>query len=583
MERYIEKKENNEIWLSNLPNDYTLCNIINNIKVNNKNNKIIINQKIDLNNQQIPQVFTLSNIIFKEEVLLYGVTFNYDVSFKNSTFEKKASFHSAKFKNSIDFTNTNFNNEAIFDRIEFLKESKFDNATFDKNVDFTYSEFSEDASFKDATFKNKVDFKNTIFHNKVRFHHCKFHHWVEFENTTFNKLVDFYDAKFFAPQQFHLTDFMDRAIFSDATFDKEAQFIHCKVESSSTINFHSTTFNKGLDISRSNFNLCKVSFWDIRISGLNEALSSELYKNNFGDNEYLPSVPKKLCESMRFIKNNFYSENNRIEGSQFEKKELEIYRKEVKSQPNRFIKQLTGNNEPTTQWEKWLKYYDTSFILQINSLFIIGLMLFLYIISTHHLFYGATLLFFIITMGSHLTCKKQTIKNSIKQNNYIPYILILASICLYFIALYDIHHIKNNDNSIIVYITFLAIFIAFGFTYLFFNEDKILLFLNKNSNDFGVSWIVGVNFTILVGLITYLPILGYLYQNNCISFDLSINGLGNFFQNFGEILNPLKWTNLCLFNTEPTGWIYVWIFIGRIFIGYGYYQTIQAFRKYGKS
>ena len=25
------------------------------------------------------------------------------------------------------------------------------------------------------------------------------------------------------------------------------------------------------------------------------------------------------------------------------------------------------------------------------------------------------------------------------------------------------------------------------------------------------------------------------------------------------------------------------LFIGRIFIGYGYYQTIQAFRKFGKS
>ena len=28
---------------------------------------------------------------------------------------------------------------------------------------------------------------------------------------------------------------------------------------------------------------------------------------------------------------------------------------------------------------------------------------------------------------------------------------------------------------------------------------------------------------------------------------------------------------------------YLILFIGRIFIGYGYYQTIQAFRKFGKS
>lgn len=493
--------------------------------------------------------------------------------------------------------------------------------------------------FYEQTIDKEVDFSNCIFEKKVKLYNCTFLRRVYFNNTTFKDLVDFYGCTFKEPQQFYKTDFNKVAIFSNTTFEKETQFIYCTTTSSSYISFQSAKFKMGIDVARANFN-CKVSCWDMQVEdeGLREAVNSEYYLTDFNfewlkkiaekhipnrikDNKKLKesifktnskilseirncitswekkefdtninieqskwtSASKKLRESMRFIKNNFYAENNRIEGSQFEKKELEIYRKEVKSQPNRFTKQLTSNNEPSTQWEKWLKYYDTSIFLQIVSLFIIGLMLVLYIVSANHLFYGATLLFFIITMGSHLICKKRTIKNSIKQNNYIPYILILASICLYFIALYDIHHIKNNDNSIIVYITFLAIFIAFAATYLFFNEDKILLFLNKNSNDFGASWMVGVNFTILVGLITYLPILGYLYQNNCISFDLSINSLGNFFQNFGEILNPLKWTNLCLFNTEPTGWIYVWIFIGRIFIGYGYYQTIQAFRKYGKS
>lgn len=519
---------------------------------------------------------------------------------------------------------------------KFRSKEKQNNPNSDKTEKIF---ITESLDFYEQTIDLEINFSDCVFEKKVKLYNCTFLHRAYLDNTTFEDLVDFYGCTFKEPQQFYKTDFDKVAIFSNATFEQEAQFIYCTTTSSSYISFQSAKFKMGIDVARANFN-CKVSCWDMQVEdeGLREAVNSEYYLTDFNfewlkkiaekhipnrikDNKKLKeyifktnskilseirncitswekkefdtninieqskwtSASKKLRESMRFIKNNFYAENNRIEGSQFEKKELEIYRKEVKSQPNRFTKQLTSNNEPSTQWEKWLKYYDTSIFLQIFSLLLIGLMLFLYIIYTHYLFYGATLLFFIITMGSHLICKERTIKKSIKQNNYIPYILILASICLYFIALYDIHHIKNNYNSIIVYITFLAIFIAFGFTYLFFNEDKILLFLNKNSNDFGVSWIVGVNFTILVGLITYLPILGYLYQNNCISFDLSINGLGNFFQNFGEILNPLKWTNLCLFNTEPTGWIYVWIFIGRIFIGYGYYQTIQAFRKYGKS
>lgn len=491
----------------------------------------------------------------------------------------------------------------------------------------------------DCVFQESIDFSNSTFQQNVKLYKCTFKSTAKFNNTTFNNLVDFYGCIFEQPQQFFKTDFNEVAIFSNATFEKETQFIYCKTKSSSYISFQSAKFKMGIDVARANFN-CKVSCWDMKVEdeGLREAVNSEYYLTDFNfewlkkiaekhipnrikDNKKLKesifktnskilseirncitswekkefdtninieqskwtSASKKLRESMRFIKNNFYAENNRIEGSQFEKKELEIYRKEVKSQPNRFTKQLTSNNEPTTPWEKWLKYYDTNILLQIFSLLLIGLMLFLYIIYTHYLFYWLTLIFFIIVLGCHLIHNKLIIKNSIKQNNYIPYTIMLMSICAYFMALYDIYSIKNDDNSFIIDIIFGVIFIAFGTTYLFFNEDKILLFLNKNSNNFGASWMVGVNFTILVSLITYSLILLVLYLDNCIKLDISIKGLGNFLQNMGEIMNVTKWTQLKLFDLNITGWSYVWLFIGRIFIGYGYYQTIQAFRKYGKS
>jgi hypothetical protein len=54
---------------------------------------------------------------------------------------------------------------------------------------------------------------------------------------------------------------------------------------------------------------------------------------------------------------------------------------------------------------------------------------------------------------------------------------------------------------------------------------------------------------------------------------------------FLQFLNIAKWGyspfGIDIQKSYPEG--YIILFIGRIFIGYGYYQTIQAFRKFGKN
>ena len=50
---------------------------------------------------------------------------------------------------------------------------------------------------------------------------------------------------------------------------------------------------------------------------------------------------------------------------------------------------------------------------------------------------------------------------------------------------------------------------------------------------------------------------------------------------FMRFINPIAW-NHKLYNTDNPIAIIV-TYIAKIFIGYGYYQTIQAFRKYGKN
>lgn len=110
-------------------------------------------------------------------------------------------------------------------------------------------------------------------------------------------------------------------------------------------------------------------------------------------------------------------------------------------------------------------------------------------------------------------------------------------------------------------------------------EEKISLFLNKISNRFGTSWVQGLKFTIFVTVIFYILFLLVLQDE--LKFEFSWLAISQTIKHFIEFLNIAKW-NIEPFDIKNYNWGYVFLFLGRIFIGYGYYQIIQAFRKYGK-
>ncbi len=115
-------------------------------------------------------------------------------------------------------------------------------------------------------------------------------------------------------------------------------------------------------------------------------------------------------------------------------------------------------------------------------------------------------------------------------------------------------------------------FQALEYKYLFreksiYKLDKFLLLLNYISNDNGYSWFRGIIFTLTISFITFTIYCKYT--------DISIS-----FQNF--ILYISSFPKLQI--NEAFSWkIELITWIGRIFIGYGIYQTIAAFRKYGKT
>jgi putative membrane protein len=621
------------IYLHNLQNDSSLFNIISKLREKYKDEIFVITQDINITNKIIDKEINfsncffaknvnLSNCIFAENVNLSNCIFQENVNllgcifYKNSTFsyiknkqgeiianatifQKEVNFFKANFKEHVNFSGCKFNLKADFSETIFgikkednnsdesSSEVKFliENAKFQKEVDFSKAIFYDAIYFSETEFctdiedyaKESINFENAQFKRKVRFHHCKFQNTVRFENTSFNKLVDFYCAHFYKPQQFHFTDFLDRAIFSNTEFNEEVQFLHCRVDSNSYIRFESATFKKSLDISRSNFN-DKANFWNIELEEGDILTSSkyqddfEVHKNEINSEKTVPSIYKQLRETYRIIKSNFYSQNNKIEGLKFYEKEMSVYLEEKREETN---KKSPPKNKKTFI-EKFREKFIEEPILNIGLL-LVSISTFLWAILKCPIFYIASVIFTSLIILGIIIKNKESLKyrNPIKQNYYMPIILLVIATVLIYIYIYNI---ENPWYIIGAYIVLLCAMLLLYFS---IEKDKIILWFNKNSNEFDTNWVVGVNFSLLVGTLTYLIVLLSMF----IFTDLTIDNINSsiFLTSLVDVFNITKWDNLEIIGVKLKDLSYLFLFIGRIFIGYGYYQTIQAFRKFGKS
>lgn len=116
--------------------------------------------------------------------------------------------------------------------------------------------------------------------------------------------------------------------------------------------------------------------------------------------------------------------------------------------------------------------------------------------------------------------------------------------------------------------------------------DIFLLFLNTISNNNGRWWFQGGLFTISMAFIFY----------SCYSLSMGEIVWSNNYENW-TIFDPDFWKKVLGFlwlpnleefkeltkpGSKASLWSYSWFILGKIFIAYGIYQTISAFRKYGK-
>ena len=344
---------------------------------------------ISINDARIDNQVVFLECDFYEECDFKDIEFKGETSFKGCKFHKgKIDFLGCTFYNKADFSSTEFlgdldfslreevNGEVkgvVFKNYVDFGESKIKNADFKgvifqnnvyfegavlENIDFSGAKFIAPEKDKDTINKfqreeinfsrvlfGTVSFENTLFEKNVRFHETTFEKKANFYNTSFKKLVDFHGAKFYKAQLFHFTDFSEEAIFANVNFKKEVLFLYCKIESDSYIRFESCIFEKGLDISRSNFKR-NINFWDITITKEGEQeifrnLNNQHYKNikyidDFGEypTKEVSMVYRQIRETYRIIKDDFYAQNNRIEGLKFYEKEMSVYLEEKKAQDN---------------------------------------------------------------------------------------------------------------------------------------------------------------------------------------------------------------------------------------------------------
>ncbi|MDO4782356.1 MAG: pentapeptide repeat-containing protein [Capnocytophaga felis] len=436
----------------------------------------------------------------------------------------------------------------------------------EEELDFSDCICEGEIDFSGTKFK-KLNLKNAVFKAKITFHNCEFEN-VSFENTRFENLVDFYISTFHNDVQFLQVDFMDRAIFSNVSFKGETQFKYNKVAKDTFISFESAKFEKSLDISRSNFH-CNLRFWNITIEGDENLSQYEKYINDFGKKKIEPSVYAKIRETYRIIKNAFYKENNRIEGLEFYKKEMDVYREKLKNKT------------------KKVREYNNSKISYSEIIPIIMMIPFLYLylrneqVKWFYWIFGICFLFFIISSIKRQKITEKNVVKTFKENKLIygTFSLILFGAILSFLIMV---YYFSNEREWMAWIIFFIIFSLFVAFFSYLNNDKIILYLNKYSNNFGTNWVNGIVFILWVGMISYFLIL--ISLSTQLEWDIdNPDAWDNFLKHFLEVINVTHWKDIEPFGVKLNSLAYFFLFIGRIFIGYGYYQTIQAFRKYGKS
>ncbi|MFH1052230.1 MAG: pentapeptide repeat-containing protein [bacterium] len=163
-----------------------------------------------------------------------------NISALNSFFNDFAHFRSATFNGDAVFSSATFNGVAYFDSATFDDNTTFDSTIFSGDAYFYSATFSGDAYFDSATFSDSANFSSATFSGSANFSSVTFNSDATFSFSIFSGYVFFYFASFSGSANFSSVTFSGDANFSPSTFSGDANFSFAKF--SGDTYFDSATF-----------------------------------------------------------------------------------------------------------------------------------------------------------------------------------------------------------------------------------------------------------------------------------------------------------------------------------------------------
>ncbi len=460
-------------------------------------------------------------------------------------------FSSVTFKCKIDFGNlikNNLFNEVTFKNAIFEKDVVFKNLIFAGLLSFEQTHFIGSANFSKSKFETIADFNKANFNNKVDFHLSTFNDSVYFLEAYFKGTVCFKGVKIYGEANFHEAIFEDYVDFPNAKFKSDSNFRFLTFKDK--VDFSETKFEGNADFYNTLF-MSKAIFTNAQFSGDTGFVSAYFQDLSF-------FINTKFYSKVDFFSAIFDNDAS-FHSTQFHG--LAIFAKVS------FLK--------NTLFESSSFMGNATFL---NSLFKGELNIFSgAIFSTHCVFQGAE----IHNPSREIYCIRK--HECLKYNNRIDALTFhQKEMHAYWNELFgdDTWNEIKTKNYIIKILKWLYRKIIKNF------DEKFVLFFNRYSNYFGLSWRQGVLFTLFyVGIPFFLLYLITLSQPY---FTLEWNGWREFgtvldtsLKYYVQFLNPAhSFYFMEEFKPNPAGLAYVIDGLSRIFITFGYYQTIQAFRKY---
>lgn len=493
--------------------------------------------------------------------------------------------HKLKFNNSIIY-NLQFYNTEFFEVVDFSNLAFGGGANFEKSIFFQHvyfvgtlisQYFEEDSNIID-NISGRINFQNIIFRDKVEFvclkcTRCYDFHFSgnSFEDDVKFQLCSFNDSnnKYY---DFSSNDFKGNVII-DGTQNPSNPYNILSWIAFDSSHFHQKLKILGMQIG--NISIQNSHFYD----------TVSLTFNKYSD-------ISKLDFSFSTIKSLFFidSDLGDYQGESIAlSSEISFYKALIMDDAFIFLRNINNTNAQPKQGVLNFEYANIlgSITIQDSKLEMIK-------------FYKSTLNgnINIEDVDCEYDCRESIIKiknNYIKNNDMVNSLALKAKEMKFYSEHFDfghkwitksLHWLTSNWIGNIIGVLILPILLLISLVPIK-SLNKIreytLLFLNRISSSFGESWGQGIMFTCITAWAFFVVINLYGLSNGPL-FEWGWQG----WESFGIIWNKyLKILNVLNFNDKLQDFNFNAIgetlfFLSKIFVAYGIYQTISAFRKYGK-